>query len=113
MNAMKRHPDNISRQKCFNHADREAAALCLYCRNYFCRECVTEHETKVVCADCLSNVQAPADSKNRLKPVLHICLFTLSVFFLWFLFFQFGRFLLKMPDSFHDGTLWKTLWQSI
>ena len=42
--------EDLVHQRCFNHMLREAVACCPECRRYFCRECVTEHEDKVLCA---------------------------------------------------------------
>jgi hypothetical protein len=40
-------------QRCFHHERREAVCRCPQCRRCFCRECVTEHENRLVCAACL------------------------------------------------------------
>lgn len=46
-------------QRCVHHPAREAAVRCPLCRNYFCRECVTEHADRLVCAACLARQRAP------------------------------------------------------
>src|SRR5271155_4025440 len=43
-------------QRCFHHEFREAASRCPMCHRYFCRECVTEHEDRVLCAECLKKL---------------------------------------------------------
>jgi hypothetical protein len=43
----------ITKTRCFHHEDRQAAARCFGCGNFFCRECVTEHEGRLSCAACL------------------------------------------------------------
>lgn len=106
-------PEDISRKRCFHHTGREAAALCLSCGNYFCRECITEHEGKVMCAGCLAGITAASLESNRFVNFLRFFLFSASTLFLWFIFFQFGRIMLKLPDSFHEGTLWKAIWQNL
>ncbi len=112
---------DLARQRCFNHSGREAVAICLDCNNLFCRECITEHEDRVICANCLSNLKAfDTQKKNRFaffRPVLRLLfgtfLFLGSLTFLWLCFFYLGQFLLEMPSSFHEGTLWQNLWQAI
>ena len=52
-------------QRCLNHLSREAAVRCPVCRNYFCRECVTEHDDRLVCAGCLNKMRAPAAQDRR------------------------------------------------
>lgn len=104
--------ENITHQRCSNHALREAAAICLECDRYFCRECVTEHEGKVVCTSCLRKLAVPSLIKR-----LHIiwlvragqCL--LGIVCVWLFFYCMGRILLLIPSSFHEGTLWKTSWR--
>ena len=105
----------ISHQRCLNHTFREAAARCPECKNYFCRECVTEHAARVVCAACLARLGAQAGRKNgfgvfrRLRALL-LC--GLSFLWLWFVFYGAGRLLLTIPSEFHDGTLWEAaVWQ--
>src|SRR6266576_2922250 len=40
-------------QHCWNHEAREAVCRCPGCARPFCRECVTEHEARLLCAQCL------------------------------------------------------------
>ena len=41
-------------QRCWNHESREAVCRCPQCGNSFCRECVTEHDFRLLCAACLN-----------------------------------------------------------
>ena len=43
-------------QRCWNHEAREAVCRCPECGRSFCRECVTEHEARLLCASCLAAV---------------------------------------------------------
>jgi hypothetical protein len=52
-------------QRCLHHHTREAAVRCPVCRNYFCRECVTEHDDRLVCAGCLHTMRAPTAEESR------------------------------------------------
>jgi uncharacterized paraquat-inducible protein A len=49
------------RTRCHNHPQREAAARCPECGRFFCRECVTEHEGRVICSACLRALTEPAE----------------------------------------------------
>lgn len=98
---------SITLERCFNHLQREAAAFCLECRRAFCRECVTEHDGRVMCAACLRKlavVRSPVATRFRvlLLPVAALAGFMVA----WVTFFSLGRLLLRMPDSFHEGTFW-------
>lgn len=98
----------LVRQRCFNHFKREAAARCPVCLKFFCRECVTEHEDRVLCAACLEresrNISRHGTGVPGLWSALQLASGGLAV---WFFFYLLGRLLLKLPTSFHDGTLWK------
>jgi hypothetical protein len=48
-------------QHCWNHEAREAACRCPACSRSYCRECVSEHEGRLLCAACLSLVVARSD----------------------------------------------------
>jgi hypothetical protein len=98
---------DISQQRCFNHANREAVARCLQCGRTFCRECVTEHEARLICAQCLTTlVQTPARKRARSTAVLSGSWCLLSAFLLWVVFYYLGRLLLSLPSSFHASVFW-------
>jgi len=99
---------DLTYQRCYNHRFREAAARCPECARFFCRECITEHEDKVLCSACLYRKRKPTGVKfSRIQWILNLGYFFLGVFILYVLFFYFGRILLLLPSSFHEGTLWK------
>src|SRR5690554_900434 len=101
----------LTLQRCFYHPGREAAARCPECRRFFCRECITEHEDRVICAECLRRVSAPAIAARqrvwlvRLFAALKLCA---AMLLIWILFYIAGRLLLLIPASFHEGTLWSS-----
>lgn len=98
----------LSRQRCVTHWQREAVARCPECRRFFCRECVTEHEDRAICAMCLSKQTARAGEKRHpFRPVLRSAHLLLGVLVAWLFFYYAGRILLSLPDSFHEGTLWE------
>ncbi|MGD8283428.1 MAG: hypothetical protein PVG70_03255 [Desulfobacterales bacterium] len=99
---------DLTHQRCYNHMFREAAARCPECARFFCRECITEHEDKVLCSSCLHKRLKPTDVKiSRFQWMLNLGYFFLGLLLLYVLFFYFGRILLLLPSSFHEGTLWK------
>lgn len=98
-------------QRCFNHVQREAAARCPECGRCFCRECVTEHEGRVVCAVCLQRVARTAVSaRARFGIAGRTLQFLAGVFVAWLFFYLIGAVLVALPDSFHEGTLWTRPW---
>ena len=99
----------LSLQRCFNHGLREAAARCPECGRFFCRECVAEHDDRMVCASCLKKLTAPGLMRRRvLSTALRSLQIVFGVLFAWFFFFMIGEILLRLPASFHDTSVWQT-----
>jgi len=98
---------DLSHQRCFNHAAREAAARCPECGRFFCRECVTEHSGRLMCTPCLRRA-----ARGRLRRgqaivgVLRVAQFAAGVFALWFFFYCLGQALLSIPSAYHEGEVW-------
>src|SRR5881397_3335016 len=99
---------SLAQQRCFTHGFREAAARCPSCRRFFCRECVTEHEGKVLCASCLLALTAGAGAESRGGTwLLRFVQAAIGFVFVWLLFYYLGQILLSIPDSFHDNLVWR------
>jgi len=102
---------NLAQQRCFNHAVREAVARCPECGQYFCRECITEHDDRVVCALCLKKLTRPPFTRGTaFVRLLRLAQCACGILIAWFFFFLVGEGLLKLPASFHEGTLWQVPW---
>ena len=96
-------------QRCFNHALREAAARCPQCGQYYCRECITEHDDRIICAACLKKSAKPPFMKRQgFAGILRAIQLLIGLFTIWFFFYLFGHMLLSIDSSFHEGTLWQT-----
>ena len=104
---------DLSRQRCFHHKAREAVAVCLECGNYFCRECITEHDDRVVCAHCLEASGSRDPVSRKFTAVYRVFALFGALVFLWLFFYYWGQLLLSLPASFHEGTLWKELLEKI
>jgi hypothetical protein len=103
-------PENIQ-QRCSNHARRAAAARCPGCARFFCRECITEHEGRVLCAACIGKQLEKAEAQTGFFSRVTVTVFIFLGFLTaWFFFYYTGQSLLALPDAFHDGTLWQTGW---
>jgi len=104
---------DISLQRCHNHAQREAVALCPECVAYYCRECIAEHEGRVLCASCLQKLLAGASTtRNRFSGLITIGRILSGFLLLWLVFFYIGHALLSLPSSIHEGTVWEGSWKS-
>ena len=101
----------LSLQRCFNHSAREAAARCPECGHFYCRECITEHDDRLICAACLLTLaKVPFTRRGGFVAVLRVAQATGGVFLLLVFFYVLGQTLLSIPSSFHDGTVWKPSW---
>jgi hypothetical protein len=104
----------LAQQHCLNHPAREAAAQCPQCRQFFCRECITEHDDRILCAVCLRRLAQAAGAPRRPLRALGRAglaaggLLTAALFFYWV-----AQILLLIPAPWHDGTLWKSFWSSV
>ena len=102
---------NLAQQRCFNHAAREAAARCPECKRFFCRECITEHEDRVLCAACLKTLAiAPFTKQHVFADLARFAQCAVGILIAWFFFFLIGESLSRLPDSFHEGAFWKVPW---
>lgn len=101
---------SLAHQRCYNHASREAAARCPECERYFCRECVSEHEGRVLCASCLAELVRPRLTKRyHLQGLIKLVQVSLGILMLWLVFYLIGQALLIIPGAFHEGTMWRDL----
>ena len=97
-------------QRCVLHHEREAVARCPECTRFYCRECVSEHEDRVLCARCLAKRTASKPEKHsRLGGVLRTGAAVFGVLTAWWFFDLIGRGLMLLPADVHEGTVWQEL----
>ncbi len=98
---------DLARQRCYNHAHREAAARCPACRRYYCRECVIEHESRLLCAACVAAGAAREERREKRHgwPGA-VAGAMLGVFLAWAFFFIIGWGLLSLPSPTHATEVW-------
>ena len=99
---------SLSQPRCLHHSTREAAARCPECAQFFCRECITEHEDRVICSACLARlVHAKEKPQRSFAHVWQIGAAFLGVFVAWMFFFLIGKVLVATPTDFHEGAVWQ------
>jgi hypothetical protein len=102
---------DLTRQRCQQHQFREAVARCPECGSFFCRECITEHADKVLCASCLGKtLEARTEKSTRFQWFFHLGHFFMGLVILYILFYYLAEILLAIPASFHEGTIWQSGW---
>jgi hypothetical protein len=103
---------NLTLQRCLIHVDREAVARCPACRNYFCRECVTEHKRKFLCSNCLRSVVASVKPARRnAERFMLVIRMTIGMAIAWLFFYVIGQLLMLIPPNVHDGSYLRHLGQ--
>lgn len=94
---------SLLQQRCVIHADREAAVRCPGCARFYCRECVTEHAGRMLCAACVARTQALPEQRET--SVVKWSIFSIAgLFFAWMVFYYFGMTLARVPSAFFGGT---------
>ena len=102
---------HIAGLRCFNHGNREAVAQCLQCSRYYCRECVTEHGTRVLCATCLEAAAVtPLPRQHAVTVAWRGAQLVAALCLVWFIAYSVGRGLLWLPSEFHENLIWESEW---
>ncbi len=97
-------------RRCARHSTREAAARCPSCGEFFCRECVVEHDGKLLCSTCLARLTGATEQRReRWAHVRRSAAAVAGGLALWLCFQGIGSLLLKIPPRFHDGSVWKEI----
>ncbi|MBR9981408.1 MAG: hypothetical protein KFF50_10315 [Desulfatitalea sp.] len=104
--------DSFSQQCCYHHPHREAVVRCPLCERFFCRECVTEHDDRMLCSACLARETAATTvHAGRWRELLMPWVQGGSgLVMIWALFYLLGWMLLAIPHEFHEGAIWRTDW---
>ena len=99
----------LHQKVCLNHHEREAVARCPACNHFYCRECISEHDGRVICAACLRKLLRPVGKKAdsaALRWMARVAAFGFSLMTGWLAFYVVGKILLGIPTNFHNGTVW-------
>lgn len=86
-------------QRCFHHERREAVCRCPQCRRSFCRECVTEHEDRLVCAACLrASAQTAKAPRTRSRRGAEVGIALSGLLLAWAIFFGAAEGLITIAE---------------
>jgi late competence protein required for DNA uptake (superfamily II DNA/RNA helicase) len=97
----------LRQRRCSNHPTREASARCPECGQYYCRECITEHDDRVLCASCLAKISLKKEAtKQRGSLAGKLALAFLALIVTYALFLLIGTLLLSVPTQFHSKGGW-------
>jgi len=94
----------LSQQRCLNHVEREAVCKCPECKMFFCRECITEHDDRIICSSCLRKQASKQERQpQRIQDVFLLLGACISFMFLWLVFYSIGHLLISIPSYLHDA----------
>lgn len=101
----------LSRAVCRIHFDRPATARCPGCKEFYCPECITEHDGKLTCAACLKrkhSEETAAEKGKRGKRFvpgwfqpMPLAQALLALAGAWLIFYFLVQAAARMPDTFH------------
>ena len=78
-------------------------SLCVECRRAFCRECVVDHDGRLICAACLARLRAPAARGSRaLQQTLSSAGLAVTLLLCWIVFYMAGRLLMTAEPAHHS-----------
>jgi len=103
-------PEALVKSTCLIHSERSAVARCPECRRFFCGECITEHDGRLTCAQCLREEESKEgeESQRRAGAVVYPAMqFVIGLLMIWMFYYFTARFLMLIPAPFHDGTVWE------
>ena len=85
----------VIHQRCWNHEAREAVCRCPECGRSFCRECVTEHDARLLCVSCLAAAARVEKARvSGLRRLLPAGMLLAGLLLAWFVFFAAGESLI-------------------
>ena len=86
-------------QRCWNHELREAVCRCLGCGRSYCRECVTEHTGRLLCAGCIAKEGVADRPRSRRFQGLGMPLAAmLAFFFAWLVLYGTGAGIITLTQ---------------
>ena len=95
-------------QRCFNHDNREAVCLCPECGRSYCRECTSEHGSRLLCASCLRAMLRARPAESAARRAFSLAGLTLAgVLIAWTVFFGLGEAILTL-----NARVEQTIWQN-
>ena len=90
-------------QRCWRHPSREAVVRCPGCRQFFCRECVTEHRGLMMCAVCIARAAGGNTGPKRFRGIAWMAFAAGGLMLAWLIFHYLGVVLASIPSEFHGG----------
>jgi len=93
----------LAARRCSRHDLREAVCRCPGCTLFFCRECVTEHDGRLLCPACLAKGSASQSTKagGITRRALEWTAPLAGLALAWILFYYAGWIVSRFPAQVH------------
>jgi hypothetical protein len=87
----------VVHQQCWNHSERGAVCLCPVCHRGYCRECVSEHDSRLLCAACIKAALPASDAggSRRSRKVWIPVLAVATTLIAWAAIFSLGQIIME------------------
>ena len=92
---------SLAQERCFTHPAREAACRCPECRRFFCRECTTEHEGRLLCSACLGRLSVVAAKPRKIGVARQLALGLSALVLAWLFFYGAGQLLIQLAGPYY------------
>jgi uncharacterized paraquat-inducible protein A len=99
-------PSSFASRRCRNHIERQAACRCPGCGFDFCRECVTEHDERLLCSRCMAELGASGTRPSRSKTIGTIAQAVAGIAAAWIFFFLAGELTSMVVSPSHEVRAW-------
>ncbi len=92
----------FTERRCFVHPVREAAGLCVSCRRSFCRECLVDHDHRLMCGSCVAQTVRDSGARPHSRArLLGIAALPVALLIAWAAVYVAGRILLLNDTTRH------------
>ena len=98
--------ESVVQQHCWNHTVRGAVCRCPVCHRPFCRECVSEHDSRLLCATCIRAAVSEPDRARRSTRIWAPAVILASTLLAWAIFFSLGQFIMESV-TLADRSAWR------
>jgi len=100
--------EKVVQQHCWNHVVRGAVCQCPVCRRPFCRECVSEHDSRLLCATCIKAAVSSANKAptRRAAWLVLPAMALASTLLVWAIFFSLGQLIMESV-TLTDRSAWR------
>jgi uncharacterized paraquat-inducible protein A len=94
----------FAQRRCRNHMERQAACRCPGCGFDFCRECVTEHDERLLCSRCIATLTAASAAQTSRWS--SAALGVVGIVAAWIFFFLAGELVSSALGPQHEVRVW-------